>query len=218
MGKRKFRDGEKVRVVADVKRLCDIGIHTDVRGDIGPEGVLDGYIDDTLPCRVRFDNPRATYYFAEADLESAEAPKWTVTVEAVPTDLELRNFNTGAIRDTAEGKLNYIKGLSPIVDRGYLEYLDKHRKLPDGSMREFDNWKNGIPQEVYLESLDRHERAVWLICHGYKAFDNRGEVSLKDSLYGVLFNTIGMLHEILDKEVAKIGDDSNRTKPAPGGY
>jgi len=92
MDKRKFRDGEKVRVVADVKRLCDIGIHTDIRDDIGPEGVLDGYIDDTLPCRVRFDDPhdpQAIYYFAEADLESAETPK--------PTELELRNFNTGAI-------------------------------------------------------------------------------------------------------------------------
>lgn len=133
-------------------------------------------------------------------------------------EAQMRTFGTGATRDTVEGKLSYVKGLSPIVDRGYLEYLDKHRRLSDNSMREFDNWKNGMPQDVYLESLDRHERAVWLICHGYKAFDNRGEVTLKDSLYGVLFNTIGMLHQILDKEVEKVkvgGDASTSTDLCP---
>jgi len=128
----------------------------------------------------------------------------------------IRKFRTGATRDTTEGKLSYVKALSPIALRRYVQYLDQHRKQPDGSVRDFDNWKQGIPQDVYLESLDRHKRAVWLICHGYKAYDNHGEVTLEDSLCGVLFNAMGMLHELLKDKVEKIEVD--RTMSIEGEY
>jgi len=76
--------------------------------------------------------------------------------------------------------------------------------MPDGSKRDWDNWKNGIPIDVYMDGLLRHVWAVWLIQQGFKSYDNNGEVTLKDSLNGVLFNSIGMLHEILKDEKDEI--------------
>ena len=113
---------------------------------------------------------------------------------------KLRGFSSGATRDTAEDKLNYVKALSPIVLQRYVEYLGKHRTQSDGTKRDWDNWKRGIPKEVYLEGEDRHHRAVWKILQGYPAFDNHGPVTLEDSLCGVIFNSMGMLFEILEEK------------------
>lgn len=113
---------------------------------------------------------------------------------------EIRTFPTGATRDTDANKPNYIKALSPIVLQFYAEYLGKHRTLPDGSMRDWDNWKSGLPKEVCLESLGRHEMAVWLLMQGFPAKDNHGPVTLTDSLCGVIFNASCILHEILVEE------------------
>lgn len=109
----------------------------------------------------------------------------------------MRKFDTGATRDTVEGKLSYVKGLSPIVLKRYLQYLDTHRKQSDGTLRDFDNWKLGIDKDVYLDGLGRHFLDVWLLCHGFPAEDNHGPVEIENALGGVIFNSIGMLHEIL---------------------
>jgi hypothetical protein len=55
--------------------------------------------------------------------------------------------------------------------------------------------------DVYVDGLLRHTMAVWLIQHGFRAYDNHGEVTLKDSLCGIKFATDGMLHEILKEEI-----------------
>jgi len=109
----------------------------------------------------------------------------------------MREFTAGAFRDTADEKLSYVKGLSPIVLRRYLEYLRLHNKQADGRIRDFDNWKQGMPKEVYLDSLGRHFMDVWLLEEGYSTEDNHGPVNIEGALCGVLFNTIGMLHETL---------------------
>jgi len=110
---------------------------------------------------------------------------------------EIRKFETGATRDTVEGKLSYVKALSPIVLQRYVQYLDAHRKQPDGSMRGFDNWKKGIPEETYLDGLGRHFVAVWLLAQGFPAKDNHGPVTLEDTLCALIFGASGWLHEIL---------------------
>lgn len=119
---------------------------------------------------------------------------------------EIRTFSTGATRDTDASKPNYIKALSPIVLQGYVEYLGKHRILPDGSMRDWDNWKSGLPKEVCLESLGRHEIATWLLMQGFPAFDNHGSVTLEDSLYGIIFNASCILHDILKTKGEKCSE------------
>ena len=112
-------------------------------------------------------------------------------------ELPIRKFDTGATRDTEAGKLDYIKALSPIVLQRYVQYLDKHRLQSDGSLRDWDNWKQGIPPEVYLSSRMRHEIAIWLLFEGYPAFDNHGPVNIEDALCAIIFNAQGQLHEIL---------------------
>lgn len=114
---------------------------------------------------------------------------------------KIRTFEGGATRDTTVGKLNYVKALSPIVMQRYVEYLGEHRIQSDGTQRDWDNWKQGIPQQIYLEGEDRHHRAVWKLIQGFPASDNYGPVTLEDSLCGVMFNVMGMLHEILKEKL-----------------
>jgi hypothetical protein len=103
----------------------------------------------------------------------------------------MRVFAGGATRDTDQGKLDYVRALSPIVLKRYLQYLDKHRHTA-GGLRAFDNWKQGIPTEVYLSSDFRHLFDAWLALQGF-----RSEQDIEESLCGQLFNVMGMLHEIL---------------------
>ena len=118
-------------------------------------------------------------------------------------DKEIRTFSSGATRDTAKGKLSYVKALSPIVLQRYVQYLDGHRKQPDGSMRDFDNWKQGIPEETYLDGLGRHFVAAWLLAQGFSAEDNHGPVTLEDTLCAILFGASGLLHELLMKKIKR---------------
>lgn len=131
---------------------------------------------------------------------------------------KIREFDTGATRDTIEGKLDYVKALSPIVLRRYVQYLNEHRLQPDGKMRDFDNWKKGIPQETYHSSKGRHFFASWLLTEGYKVSDNHGPVNEEDALCGELFNTMGKLHEILKAKLIVVKGEPDRTKPIDGGY
>lgn len=116
---------------------------------------------------------------------------------------QMRNFESGASRDANDhpDKPSYYNALSPIVLREYVKYLGRHRTMPDGTKRDWNNWKKGIPMAVYMDGLLRHAMAVWLMQQGFKSHDNHGEVTLKDSLNGILFNASGMLHEILANEM-----------------
>lgn len=135
-------------------------------------------------------------YPTKAEAEAALA-LYLEKQEETHTKEKMREFEHGATRDTAQGKLDYVKALSPIVLRRYVQYLDKHRLLPDGSYREFDNWKQGIPQDVYHSSNGRHFFDAWLLTEGYTTEDNHGPVTLEDALCAELFNIMGRLHEIL---------------------
>jgi hypothetical protein len=116
----------------------------------------------------------------------------------------MRVFESGATRDTSEGKLDYIKALSPIVLRRYLQYLDKHRVQADGKLRDFDNWKAGIPIDTYRSSSGRHFMDNWLLSEGYTTEDNHGPVTdIEDVLCAELFNIMGRLHVIVKDRLIK---------------
>jgi len=113
---------------------------------------------------------------------------------------KIRQFDTGATRDTDVDKLDYEGFFSPIVLQRYAQYLHKHRIQSDGNLRDSDNWQKGIPIVEYMKSKARHFMATWLIHRGVKLYDKGTLVDLEETLCAELFNTMGYLFEILKKK------------------
>jgi len=112
---------------------------------------------------------------------------------------ELRTFSTGATRDTTEGKHEPWNFTSALVEKRFCEYMHKHRQQSDGKMRDSDNWKQGIPMEVYKHSLSRHIQDLRLILEG--SSQQAGESDLEEVLCAVLFNVQGMLYETVKSRI-----------------
>lgn len=115
---------------------------------------------------------------------------------------KMRQFETGATRDDDEDKFDYEGFLSPLVLIRYGQYMQKHRKQADGKLRDSDNWQKGIPIKQYMKSKWRHFMATW-IAHRFSGVDDLGYEEMEESLCAELFNTMGMLHEILKGEEKK---------------
>ncbi len=107
----------------------------------------------------------------------------------------IRTFDTGANRNSDEGKLDFEGFLSPTVLEAYAVYMNSNRKLENGNLRDSDNWQKGIPKDAYMKSMWRHFFDVWKDHRGLDT--NEDEIT---NLCGLLFNVSGMLHEKL-KEV-----------------
>lgn len=110
-----------------------------------------------------------------------------------PAKAGVRTFATGATRDLDENKLDYEGFLSPIVLEEFAKYMHTKRKMPDGSMRDSDNWQKGIPLDAYMKSMFRHFFAVW------KSHRQGTDVPEED-LLALLFNVQGYAHETLRKQ------------------
>ena len=107
----------------------------------------------------------------------------------------MRNFDTGATRDSEEGKNDYEGFYSPIVVKRFGDYMTVHRKQADGQLRSADNWQKGIPREAYMKSLWRHFLDLWMQHRGYTGTD-----TLENTLCAILFNVQGYLYEILQHD------------------
>ncbi len=114
---------------------------------------------------------------------------------------EIRRFETGATRDTDEGKPDYEGYLSPLVIEAFGRYMTKHRKQPDGSLRASDNWQKGMTLEVYIKSGWRHFMDWWSEHRGWGSREG-----MEDALCGLLFNVMGYLHEYLKQRRPKTQD------------
>ena len=112
----------------------------------------------------------------------------------------MRLFKGGATRDSEAGKLDYANALDPFVLRRFLQYMSKHREQADGTLRGWSNWKQGIPQSVYLSSLMRHVWDAWERFEG----DAKDNAALEEALCGILFNTMGWLREVQRGESAEV--------------
>jgi hypothetical protein len=109
----------------------------------------------------------------------------------------IRVFNGGATRDSDVDKLEYRRALSPKVLNLYMDYLSRHRIQSDGELRDWDNWKGGIPQEAYMSSLLRHMFELWT------DMENGSKLSKeerRDLACAIMFNSMGFLFEDLREE------------------
>jgi hypothetical protein len=133
-------------------------------------------------------------YILIQDAEIIEEPKEYIEMRGVdpdeeesPKDIlreEIRTFETGAVRDSNKGKSRpdlispYFTNrlgfrLAYGIEKGYGE----------------NNWKKGIPNEAFLESLERH-----LVAYKMGKTD-------EDHAAAIAFNIMGIIH---NEEVAKL--------------
>lgn len=127
-----------------------------------------------------------------------------VLVDPVSDSGTLRTFETGATRDTAEGKHEPWGFCSALVEKRFSQYMHAHRKQSDGELRESDNWKKGIPVDAYYHSLSRHIQDLRLHFEGFSC--EAREENLEEVLCSVLFNVQGMLHEVIKKRTPQVDE------------
>lgn len=114
---------------------------------------------------------------------------------------EMRVFETGATRNVDDDKLEYEGFESALVTKRYAEYMHLHRRQADGQLRDPDNWQKGIPKAAYVKSLVRHVQDLRL--HWDGAADEAVDQDLESVLCAVLFNTKGLLFELIKERRAK---------------
>ena len=102
----------------------------------------------------------------------------------------MREFDTGATRNSDEDNLDFEGFLSPLALEAFANYMHKHRLQDDGSLRASDNWQKGIPKDAYMKSGFRHFFDWWTEHRG-----NESREGMEDALCGLLFNVMGYLHE-----------------------
>ena len=104
---------------------------------------------------------------------------------------EVRTFESGAIRDSLEGKESYVESISWLTMKRYAQYMTKA-----ASKYGRGNWIKGIPAESYEDSLIRHIQKY--LSNKYYGTEVEPEV---DHLSAALFNLQGLIH---NEEVTKI--------------
>ena len=145
-----------------------------------------------------------------ADLDESDVHGQTRSGEWIPIPNEVfqqgsaavREFASGATRDTDEGKPEYGGFLAWEVLERFGKYMHAHRFQKDGTMRASDNWKKGIPESVYRESLFRHFIDVLALTEGDIDWCGNSE-PLEDALCAMLFNVQGLLYETLKGRVGR---------------
>ena len=108
------------------------------------------------------------------------------------TEEVMQVFDTGAKRNLSHDKLDYEGFLSPLVIERFAQYMHKNRNLPDGTVRDSDNWQKGIPYDAYMKSGFRHFMDWWMYHRGHPPAEE-----IEEALCAVIFNAQGYLHELL---------------------
>ena len=113
----------------------------------------------------------------------------------------MRKFGK-ATRNDDTNKLDIEGFISPEVLHRFGEYMHSHRFQADGTLRDSDNWQEGIPQDVYVKSLIRHTLDFWRLHRGNKVINpDTGKPSDKEELLcAIIFNAQGFLFEELRKK------------------
>ncbi len=108
--------------------------------------------------------------------------------------MEGRYFDGGAFRDGDNGKMDFEGYFSPLVIKGFGEYMLHHQKQSDGQMRDSDNWQKGFGEDhigVCLKSLLRHVHDIWMEYDGYPSRDG-----MEEAVYGSMFNIMAIAYKL----------------------
>jgi hypothetical protein len=104
---------------------------------------------------------------------------------ALKRKMEIRSFSTGAIRDSEEGKEDYIETISWSAFKRFAKYMTgKKKKYGEG------NFKKGMPIDAYERSLMRHIQKY--LENKYEDGNSEKE---EDHLAAAWFNIQGIMHE-----------------------
>lgn len=98
---------------------------------------------------------------------------------------KITKFKTGAIRDTQEGKIDFVETISFTAHHRYAKYMtEKKKKYGAG------NFKKGIPIESYERSLLRHIDKYFR-----NKYENGSDELNEDHVSAMRFNIDGIMHE-----------------------
>jgi hypothetical protein len=144
---------------------------------------------------------------------------------------KIREFETGANRDSDDGKYDFEAFLSPEVLFEFAEYMHGKRHLIDGTYRDGDNWQKGMPINVHVKSFIRHSWDLWLWSRSREIRPKQriarlrprpedGKIPpIKDTLAALLFAIQGIWLEIIKEEDApKPGSSKPEPNRDDGGY
>lgn len=114
------------------------------------------------------------------------------------TELPLvRTFETGATRSQDAERDDPEGYLSPLAIDRYCEYMTKHRKQPDGTIRASDNWQLGMSMRSYIKGLWRHVLHAWTRYRGFPVRDPKAAENAEEDFCAIIFNAQGALHELV---------------------
>lgn len=98
---------------------------------------------------------------------------------------KITQFDTGAVRDSQEGKVDFVETISFTAHERFARYMTgKKKKYGQG------NFKKGIPIESYEKSLLRH-----LDKYFRNKYENGNDEPNEDHLAAMRFNIDGIMHE-----------------------
>lgn len=129
------------------------------------------------------------------DLEHPPVQGKSYNVNDRPDAQKLTHYDTGAKRDNAEGKEDYIETTSWLAMQAYARYMTAKAKVYGSG-----NWRKGIPVESYEQSLMRHIQKYLA-----NKYDGANLEPNEDHLCAALFNLQGLIHEREKAKWPKLG-------------
>lgn len=97
----------------------------------------------------------------------------------------MKHFDTGAVRDNQEGKVDFVETISFTAHERYARYMTG-KKVKYG----VGNFKKGIPIESYEQSLMRHVDKYFR-----NKYEKGNDEKEEDHLAAIRFNVDGIMHE-----------------------
>ncbi len=124
----------------------------------------------------------------------------------------MQQFQTGATRSADTSKIKPQKYTSPLATARFCQYMKSNEVQADGTRRDADNWKRGIPEQSYIDGLFRHTLDLQAALEGYagQVYPDEKPHELDDILCAIWFNVQGLLHEREKRRLGGLKDEAER--------